>query len=189
MGRAIQFMIFMWFMVSIAGGIYSGSVSASTTVLTSDLAIDETDHIDVASTTNFPDTGIVVIGDEKIAYAAKTATTLDRTDVLGVSINPMTRGVGSTVAAAHTTGDRVRTVESAMLNSSMDYKIATLTDAAGVTAFVTIPYSFLSLIVSFFILPIAFLGSDLQILTYLWAVLTIGLVVTIAISLAGGRRV
>ena len=189
MGRAIMFMVFMWVCVSIAGGVYQGSVSVATTTLTADITDTEDNSIGVTSTTGFPDTGIIVIDDERIAYATTTATAFERTEVLGVTVSPIIRGQNDTTAAEHLAGARVRTLESSMMNSSIDYKIATLTDSAGVTAFVTIPFAFLTLIISFVTLPIAFLGTDLQILTYIWAVFTIGIIVAIAVQLAGGRRV
>jgi len=64
-----------------------------------------------------------------------------------------------------------------------------MSDSSGALAFVTIPFAFISLLISFFILPLGFLGTDLQILTYLWGVITVGIIVALGIQLAGGRRV
>lgn len=189
MGRTIMFMVFVWLIVSIGGGIAQGSTVIVTTKLTADVTATEEDSISVTATEGFPDTGTIVIDDEHIGYATKTATTFNRTSVLGVTVSPMRRGEDGTIAGAHTTGKKVRTLESSMLNSSMGYKMAVMTDSAGLIAFVTVPFAFITLLVSFLTLPLAFLGTDLAILTYLWAVVSIGLIVTIAISVAGGRRV
>ncbi len=55
--------------------------------------------------------------------------------------------------------------------------------------FVTVPYAFVSLLLGFLSLPLAFMGTDLQILVYVWAALSIGLIVSIAIAVTGGRRI
>ena len=134
MGKAIMFMMFVWFIVTLAGGVMQGSrINVATTTLTSD--IDEDDStITVSSTNGFPDTGFITIVDERIGYSSKTSTTFK-----GSVAQPMVRGVSGTDAVAHTTGDKVRTVESSMLNQSMGYKVAVLSDASGLLAFVTIP--------------------------------------------------
>ncbi|GAB4150836.1 MAG: hypothetical protein Kow00107_01370 [Planctomycetota bacterium] len=51
----------------------------------------------VTSTSDFPDTGVVQVGDELIAYASKTDTTFDG----------LTRGVNSTDASDHAVGSRI----------------------------------------------------------------------------------
>jgi len=184
MGKGIMFMIWVWLFVSVAGGVMQGStVIVATTSLTEDITSTDT-TITVTSTSGFADTGFIMIQDEKIAYASKTDTTFK-----GNLASPMVRGASETDAVAHVTGERARTLESSMLNQSIGYKLAVLTDSSGMLAFVTIPFAFITLIGSFFVLPLGFLGTDLQILVYLWAVLTIGIIVSIGITMAGGRRV
>jgi len=39
------------------------------------------------------------------------------------------------------------------------------------------------------ILPLSFLGTDLVILTIIWGVIAVGLLVSLWVALAGGRRV
>jgi hypothetical protein len=174
----------MWLIVSIAGGVVQGStVTVATTTLTSDIT-DSDNVIPVTSTEGFPDTGFVTILDERIGYASTTANTFE-----GNLAQPLVRGASDTIAVAHDAGENVRTLESSMLNQSMGYRLAVMTDASGVLAFVTIPFAFIILFASFLVLPLAFLGSDLEILAYIWGVLSIGLLVALGISLAGGRRV
>ncbi len=170
--------------MSLAGGVMQGStISVATTELT--VAIDDDDDtITVISTNGFPDTGFITIIDERIGYASKTANTFG-----GNLAQPLVRGASGTEAVAHSIGEDVRTIESSMLNQSMGYKLAVLSDPSGVIAFVTIPFAFISLILSFFVLPLGFLGTDLEILTYLWGVLSLGVIVGLAITLVGGRRV
>lgn len=183
MGKGIMFMIFMWLVVSIGGGVTQGSIITASTSLT--VAITDSDTtITVTSTNGFARSGFITILDERIGYASKTATTFK-----GNLASPLVRGANDTTATAHSVGEVVRTIESSMLNQSMGYKLAVITDASGLLAFVTIPFALLSLLGSFFVLPLAFLGTDLEMLTYLWGVLTIGILFSIGIALAGGRRV
>lgn len=183
MGKGIMFMLFVWMVVSIAGGVLQGSVSMATTTLTA--AINDTDTtITVSSTEGFPDTGFIAILDERLAYSSTTATTFR-----GNAARPLVRGVQDTDATAHVVGERARTVESSMMNASMGYNLAVLSDPSGSIAFVTIPFAFLALIASFFVLPLSFIGTDLEILTYIWGVLSIGLLISLGIALVGGRRV
>lgn len=180
-----MFMLFVWFIVSIAGGVMQGStVTMASTQLTANLT-DAGTTINVTSTIGFPESGFIQIGSERIAYSNTTATTFAGTAV----INPVVRGAQGTTAVAHQTGEVVRTLEASMLNNSINYKLAVLSDASGLMAFVTVPWTLISLLAEFFTLPLAFLGTDLQILTIFWAVLSIGIITSIAVTMAGGRRV
>jgi hypothetical protein len=183
MGKATMFLAFIWLVVSIAGNVLAGNIAVATTVLTSAIS-SSVITIPVASTTGFADTGIIVIGDERIAYSTTTTTTF-----VGTAARPMVRGTGDTDAAAHSSGDRVRTIESAMMNQSMGYDLAVLSDFSGPMYFITAPVAIFSLIVSFFVLPIRFLGTDLEIISYIWAIVGLGMIVTLALSIVGGRRV
>jgi hypothetical protein len=71
----------------------------------------------------------------------------------------------------------------------MDYKIARITDTAGVLGFVALPARLLDLVFTFFKLPLEFLGTDLAILTYIWMVVAVGMILGFVLQLAGGRRV
>lgn len=190
MGKATIFMIFVWFIVCIMGNITTGESSTiSTTTLTVALDEDEDDTITVRSTTGFASTGVIMIEDEEIRYAAITATTFRRTTAIGVTVSPIQRGANNTTATAHVAGVGVRSLESGILNASLDYKIATLTDTSGVLAFVTLPFRLLSLLATFFTLPMTFVGTELVFVTYIWAILSIGMIVSFSMAVIGGRRV
>ncbi len=189
MGKAIMFLVFLWVAVVLAGNVAMGSAAMVSTRLSAAVTATEDDTLTVRSTTGFPETGIIRIDDEKIGYARKTTTTFEQTDVLGVTTAPMIRGLSGTTAAAHSSGAIVRTVEGGVLNAALDYKIAVISDASGLMGFVTIPFHLLTALVTFFTIPIGFFGTDLAILSYLWAIVALGLAVAIGISLAGGRRV
>ena len=75
-----------------------------------------------------------------------------------------------------------------MMNQSLGYNLAVMSDASGLIAFVTIPFALIALLASFFTLPLSFLGTDLEILTYIWGILSIGIIAALGIALAGGRR-
>lgn len=187
--KGFMFMVWMFVIVSMAGNLAASGVSGITaTRLTADLSDTETSTITVASTAGFSDSGYVMIGDEIIGYPDKTATTFRRSSVLGVTTNPLTRGDNDTTAAAHTSGDRVRTREGGLLNAPVDYKIARFADSAGSLDFMALPNLF-GLIGQFFTLPLSFFGTDLAILSYIWVVIALGMLVGFIVQLSGGRRV
>jgi hypothetical protein len=183
--KGMMFMIWMFVIVSIAGNIAaSGQSGITATRLTDNITADETDSIPVASTAGFPNSGIIVIGDEQIVYPVK-----DDTHFLDATFNDIYRGHGGSTAAAHNVNASVRTKESYILNASIDYKIARITDSAGVLSFIAMPFLLLDLVFTFFKLPLEFLGTDLAILTYIWMVVAVGMIVGFVVALAGGRRV
>lgn len=187
--KGFMFMVWMFIIVSVAGNVVAGSTALVATRLTANLAAGTVNSIPVASTTGFPDAGIIVIGDEKIGYPSKTATTFERSAIAGVTTNPILRGVSGTEDVAHSENDMVRTQEAGMLNASMDYKIARIVDTAGVVDFITLPVKLLDLVLSFFILPLDFLGTDLAVLSYIWIIVAVGMIVGFITALVGGRRV
>jgi len=187
--KGFMFMLWMFVIVSFAGNYVAGSSAIVATRLTAGITANETGTISVASTDGFGDSGVIVIGDEHIGYPSKTDTTFDRTGVLGVTVNPIVRAMNDTEAVEHQENAMVRTREAAILNSSMDYKIAKIADTAGVMGFITFPKDLLDLILSVFTLPLGFLGSDLAVLSYIWIVVAAGMIVGFVLQLAGGRRV
>jgi len=177
-------MMFIWMMVCLAGSVAQGHVDFVSRTL--ETAIDEDDDV-VTVTTNtngFPSSGIIVIGNERIAYSVRTDTTFE-----GGIVRPLTRGAEGTDAAEHEAGVQVTSVTGSMMNAMGSYNIAVMQDTAGLIAFIAVPFAFLALIGTFFFLPLSFLGTDLQWLMYLWAVIGIGMVVAIAMVALGARRV
>jgi hypothetical protein len=76
-----------------------------------------------------------------------------------------------------------------MMNQSAQYNLSVVSDASGPMVFVTAPLAVLRLIGSYLHPPIAFMGTDLQILIYFWWVMMAGMIITVIIMLAGARRV
>lgn len=183
MGKAFTFFAFCFLIVVLAGGVVQGSVQVASTSLTADIDDDDV-TINVSSTAGFQEPGIIVIGDERIAYSDLAATSFS-----GKIAQPLIRGAEDTEAVAHSEGARVRTVEGAMLNTSMSYNIALIADASGLWGAITMGLAILRLLGSFLILPIKFLGTDLAIIGVLWYVMAAGMLVSLGLALAGGRRV
>jgi hypothetical protein len=182
-GRNVTFMGYMWLIVCLSGGMLQGIVPQASTHLTVDLSSAGT-TITVASTEGFRTPGIIVIGNERIAYFDTTATTF-----VGTTFRPLTRGVTGTTAVAHLSGATVRMPESALINDSLDYNIALISDSAGLMSFVTVPLAVWNIITDFLFLPLSFLGTDLVIITVIWGIIVLGVIITAAVSLMGGRRV
>lgn len=96
------------------------------TTLSSTLAIGAT-TISVASTTGFPNTGILKIDDELIAYTSKTSTQFTVQTSNG-------RGYESTVDVQHSSGARVELVITAYSNNAKNLAIIALEEKVGVGA-------------------------------------------------------
>ena len=183
--KGFMFMIWMFVIVSIAGNIAaSGQSGITATRLTDNVTANETDSIPVASTVGFGNAGIILIGDEQITYPDK-----DATHFLDTTFNDISRGGAGSEAIAHNVNATVRTKESYILNASIDYKIARITDSAGALSYIAMPFLLLDLVLTFFKLPLEFLGTDMAILTYIWMVVAVGMIVGFVIALVGGRRV
>ena len=183
MGRLFMFMLAMFVIINIAANIMAGATGFTRTALTADIDESET-TIAVKSTTGFPDVGMIIIEDERIGYSDITATTFG-----GSLTQPLLRATGGTDNASHSKGAMVSTLSGAMMNTAADYYIAVLADASGLQAFVAKPVAFFQLLGSFIFLPLTFLGTDLQILTVFWGVFGAGLLFSVFVALAGGRRV
>jgi hypothetical protein len=183
MGKLTMMLIFMMAIFTIAGNVTVGGVAFAATGLT--IAVTETDSvITVDSTEGFNAPGFITIENEQIAYSSTTATTFK-----GNVARPLIRGANGTEATAHPVTAIVRTQEGGILSQSASYAVATMTDTSGVQAFVSAPLGFFALIGSIIFVPLDFLGGDLAMLTYIWAIVGIGFIVAITIQMGGGRRV
>jgi hypothetical protein len=182
-GRNVVFMGYMWVVVCLAGGMLNGIVPQASTHLTANLT-DVGATVTVASTEGFRETGIIVIDGEKIGYADKTATSF-----IGTPLRPTVRGVGDTVDVAHTAGARVRMPESSLLNDSMTYRLALISDSAGLMSFITVPFALWNIVTDFVFLPLSFLGTDLVIITIIWGIIALGTIITFFVAMQGGRRI
>ena len=182
----------MWLGLGIMGGVMQGGGGVIATELTASIN-DSVTIIPVASTNGFPtgasDDRSIVIGSERITYLAAGVTATE----FGTVPNPVTRGATvegiGTEAAAHSDGSVVYTRQASRINQAMDHTIAVMSDASGLWGALTVGVAILQLLGQFFTAPMAFLGTDLAILTYIWAAFGIGALFSIGLSMAGSRRV
>jgi len=179
MSKLITFFLFMFIGCTILSAIMEGGGGIVAAELHT--AVDDADTTLVLdSTTQFETADYVIIGSEKISYTGKTAT-----DLTGC-----TRGYQSTDAVAHAAGSMVYTPEANLVENALGFNIATTTDSMGAWAVVTIPYKFLTRTLPNVVsMNYSFLTGYLGIIG--WFIIAIGasLVIVIAISLAGGRRI
>ncbi len=179
-----MFFGWIWLITVIAGGVLAGEVPFASTTLTADITAISTTPIEVESTNGFGSTGVLIVGEERIAYSSVTATTFR-----GNIARPMVRGVDGSEAIPHTAEDVVRTVEGVLINEAIDYNLAAISDAAGLAAFITIPIAIYNLIVSFATTPFGFLGTDLQFISVIWGIAFVGFIFSLGLSMLGWRRV
>jgi hypothetical protein len=76
-----------------------------------------------------------------------------------------------------------------MMNASAEYNVAVIADASGLWGAVTIGLALMRLLGNFMVLPMSFLGTDLQIISYVYLCVSLGALVTFGLALAGTRRV
>lgn len=97
------------------------TVAGAITSLTGGFLFDYTGAIPVTDASRFPSSGTVWIGEEKISYTSKTATTLAGT---------ITRGVGGTTATRHFRGDAVLEAVATVKYMAAGHVVDALSNAA-----------------------------------------------------------
>lgn len=178
MAKLITAFLFVFIGVSILGAIMQGGGGLLAQPLTA--AVDDDDvTLSVPSTKGFLNIDSVQVDNEKILYSSITATTFAVSQ----------RGYNGTTATSHSKGAKVYTMEAGLVNSMAGYRIASISDAMGIWAAVTIPWAILNLLINVLAMNFNFLGTDLELLTYFWLAMGLGLLATIGIYMAGGRRV
>lgn len=165
-----------------------GSQGVSAAPLTVALdANEDITTITVSDVSMFPDGDapdeqrIIWIDDERIAYT--DTNTVDDT------FTGCDRGFGGTEITTHAVDSMVYTSSGSYVNKAMDYNIASVADASGLWVAIAIPLATLRMFGLFFQLNFSFLGTDMAYLTYIWAALGIGALVSFGLALAGSRRV
>ena len=155
------------------GGIVAAALSENVTAVSASLPLD-------GGTTDYLSQDYVVIGEEKILYTGKSST-----DLTGC-----TRGYDGTDAVPHYLGDMVYTADASAINNALGFNIAAVQDTMGWWGTITIPFRFL-----FTTLPriarinMSFLSGSLAIIGWIWFAMVGGFFITLALSLAGARRV
>ena len=187
MAKMFTFFAFCFVCVGILGSTMQGGGGITATNLSTDVT-DVATTIPVDSVTGFAGASvaaeqrIIWIDEERILYTAVTTVPSPR-------FTGVTRGFGDSDAAVHLSGRRVFTSGASYVNKTMDYNISTITDASGIWAAVSTTLALLRMFGLFFKLNFGFLGTDMAFLTYIWAALGAGALVSFGLALAGGRRV
>ena len=167
----------MWFLIgSILSGVMEGGGGINATRLT----IDHTDVVTtltVANTEGFLQSSHVVIQSEKIRYTGKTDTTF----------TGCTRGWDNTIANAYDSRTNVYSSEASVINYALGFDVASTGATVGVMYIPTVLYNFF-----FTTLPRMILwdyswlkvNSWLQLLRYVFMVISIGFLVYLAYQIA-----
>ncbi len=176
MSKLVTAFLFLFVGISVLSGIMAGGGGIVTTQLTSAITAASV-VIPVTSTVGFPTNDYIIIGNEKILYAAH--------NVAHTQFITLTR----TAPVPHANGGMVYTGESSTLNNALGFNVAATTDTMGIWAAATIPFLFLTKTLPRIIsINWNFLGTDMAILAYFFFAVGAGLLITLALSLAGGRR-
>ncbi len=173
MNKLIACLLFLNVTFIILNGGMAGGGGIATTSLTV-AATASTDTLNVADTTGFLTSDVIVIGSEQIAYTGKTA----------VSFTGCSRGYNSTVAATHKSGAQVRTQETDLLNQSLGFNVASTSSTIGAFGIVALGTSFLGHALINLVIwdyPNIFQG-DLVYLRLAFIAMSVGVIVTFAIQ-------
>lgn len=179
MAKLISFFLFVFIGSAILSAVMEGGGGIAATALSA--AIDDDDvTISVDSTDGFLAADWIVIDDERILYTGKTSTTF----------TGCTRGYDGTEAESHAIDAMAYTMEASAINNAMGFNIAAEADSMGLWSAITIPFYFFTRTIPHIIrLNYSFLSGELAIIGWFFFAAGAGLIITLAISLAGGRRV
>jgi len=139
-----------------------------------DGALNSTDTtVDVDSTDYFVETGVLIIGNEKLSYAATTAT----------SFTGCTRGFEDTTAASHVDNTIVYSEDIGIMNYALNYDIASVVSTSGVLSVVVIPIKFFTVTIPKIAMwDYGFLSGQMIYLRYILQIFTIGFILAWALQ-------
>lgn len=179
MAKAIAFMLLVYLFVAIGVGIIAGGGGVAATDLT--VAVDDDDvTLQVTSTSNFLSADYIELGNEKVFYTGTTDTTF----------TGCTRGYDGTTAASHVVGTMVYTTSASVINSAMGFNVAATVDSMGLWSIVTIPfYFFVRTLPNLMLMPYQLFTGDLVIVAIIMVCIQAAVVIVLAISFTGARRV
>ena len=179
MSKLITFFLFLFTGATMLSAIMEGGGGVLAIELETTIDADAT-TVEVASTTDFLSSDYIIIGNEKIRYTNTTAT-----DFTGC-----TRGYDDTTATSHVAGTMVYSPEGSAVEGALGFNVAATTDSMGLWSVITIPFFFLTRTLPNIIqMNFSFLSGDLAIIGWFFFAAGTGLVITIALALAGARRV
>jgi hypothetical protein len=181
MSKLITTFVFIFIACAILSAVMEGGGGIAAVAL--DTTIDADDLVvEVASTNGFLDADYIIIGSEKILYTSKTDTQFN--------VAADGRGYDGTEAVAHTEGAMVYTAEASSINNALGFNIAATADTMGLWATITIPFFFLTkTLPRIVMMNYSFLSGELAIIGWFFFAAAAGLIITLALYLAGTRRV
>ena len=113
-------------------------------------------------------------------YAGVTAT----------SFTGCTRGYEGTTAAGHEEGAMVYTTSASTVNNALGFNIAATVDTMGLWSIVTVPFLFFAkTLPQLLLMPYQLFRGDLIIIAVILVLIQVAIVITIAMSFIGARRV
>lgn len=170
----VSFMV-LFFIAIICSAIMEGGGGISATQLTADIT-DASVTLNVASTNGFLRSDYVQIGNEKIQYTNKTATTF----------TGLTRGWDGTTAAAHSSGSKVYSPDAEIINSALGFNVASTGATFGAISIpVILGNFFFTTLPRIIIWDYAWLKDGwLQYLRYLLIMCSIGFLIYMAYNIA-----
>lgn len=180
MAKAIAFMLLLYFGMALIVGILAGGGGYAATPLTADVDADDI-TLPVASTNGFlASADYVEIHSEKILYDSTTAT----------SFEDCTRGYENTTPEVYPEGTMVYTTSASTINDAMGFNIAATVDTMGLWSIITVPFNFLTRTVPrLLLMPYQLFRGDLMIIAVILVIIQAAVVIAIAMSFIGARRV
>jgi hypothetical protein len=179
MAKAIAFMLLLYFGLAMCVGILAGGGGYAVTALTAGVDDDDV-TLEVTSTSGFLSADYIELGGEKTLYTGKTATTF----------TGCTRGYEGTTAEAHPVGTAVYTTSASVINSALGFNIAATVDTMGLWSIVSMPTKFLfHTLPNLILMPYQLFRGNLIIFAVILLLIQVAIVVTLAFSFIGARRV
>jgi len=180
MGKAIAFVLLLYFGMALSVGILAGGGGYAATSLTD--AVDEDSAIlEVVSTSGFLDTDYIEFSSgEKVLYTGTT----------DISFTGCTRGYEGTTANEYAVGTMIYTTSASTINNAMGFNIAATIDSMGTWSIITVPFNFLvKTMPRLLMMPYQLFRGDLAIVAVILVLIQMAIVITIAMSFIGARRV
>ena len=180
MAKAIAFMLLLYFGMALTVGILAGGGGYAATSLTDAVDTDDV-TLEVTTTDGFLDTDYVEFGNgEKVLYTGTTALTF----------TGCARGYEGSTATTHAAGAMIYTTSASTINNAMGFNIAATVDSMGLWSIITVPWNFATKTVPrLLIMPYQLFRGDLAIIAVVLVLIQTAIVIAIAMSFIGARRV
>lgn len=175
MNKIVSAFVVAFFLLSIVSAIFDGG-GIGTTTLASLMSATST-NIVVTDTKGFLNSGILIIGDEKVTYSSITTTFPYR-------FNGLTRGIEGTIAKSHIAGSRVFSEDTGVINAALGFNPAAIAVSSGWFATVLIPWNFFVITMPRLVAwNFSFFQGELIVIRYILMIISIGFYIVFAIEL------